>query len=372
MIFAVLLTILMPLGSVAEDAPLDVAMSPWDDVKVPAGAPVGKSLSGLALQVKASTPTIFQDRFELLSSDPDEGCEVPSEMLPTGPLEVTEFSFTEAPLDGNSFDLSFSSVDRLFVRNGAQLVSIDINGNVTTAPTSRALPDTLGLRFSSNGNLLVAAFQNGQILNISSDGTVSTYWQQGLVIPYGLFPSPDGSLFLTDFQAPLVGYVPPGAGQIVTLVQGAEFANSASGVVLDINRQIAFYVSYNLGRLFSIDVSSLEHIGKPQILYDLQADESGVRLSGLALDSCGHLYAVDQNQGGPGALYRFELDAPGTAVASVTKLATDFPNGISNCVFGEGPSWESFQTTLFCVGLAGTIHTVDVGVQGAPTAISVR
>jgi hypothetical protein len=283
---------------------------------------------------------------------------------------VAEFFFTDAPLDGNSFDLTFSSVGALLVRDRANLVAIDVDGNVNLFSVSRPLPATFGLRSDSSGGLLTATFPGSQILAIESSGIVTTYWDEALVIPYALFPTHDGGLFLTDFSVPLVGYIPPGAGGLVTLVQGTDFAASASGIVHDPDRDMVFYLSYELGLLYGLDVTNIGEPGKPQVLYDLRADEPNVRLSGVAMDICGHLYVVDENQGGPGALYRFELDASGTTVIAVTRLATDFPAGIANCVFAEGPSWDAYETTLFCVGLPGVIYTVDVGVQGAPTAIS--
>lgn len=336
-------------------------------IDIVAGDQVSEIHSAVDLGVKEAGPLIFDDRFEL---GPNAGCGPANDTLPAGPLNVAEFFFTGAPLDGNSFDLTFSSVGALLVRDGDNLVAIDIDGNVNMVPVSEQLPATLGLRLGSSGELLAAAFFESQILGVESSGTVTTYWDEELLIPYALFPTRDGGLFLTDFQVPLVGYIPPGAGELVTLVQGADFAATASGILHDPDRERVFYLSYDLGLLYGLDVTNIGEPGKPQLLYDLAADEPDVRLSGLAMDICGHLYVVDQNQGGPGALYRFELDVSGTAVVAVTKLATDFPAGIANCVFAEGPSWDAYETTLFCVGLPGVIYTVDVGVQGAPTAIS--
>lgn len=65
-----------------------------------------------------------------------------------------------------------------------------------------------------------------------------------------------------------------------------------------------------------------------------------------------------------------ELDAAGAPIGGAELLVEAFPDGVANAVFGQGPGWEAYDTTLFLVGLPGRIFMVDVGVPGAPTAVT--
>ncbi|MEX1365687.1 MAG: hypothetical protein AB1Z98_21345 [Nannocystaceae bacterium] len=290
--------------------------------------------------------------------------------LPTGPLMVDEFMFDGTPLDGNSEDLTFSTVGSLIVRNGADLVQIDPMGAVTTIPTSIALPDTLGTRWMIDGSLVSATFTTGELLRIQADGTVTTLWR-GQEIPNGVFAALDGNIFFTDFTVPQAGFIDAAGTMLTTFGTPAETAQ-ANGIVYDPDRNFVFYVTYNQGILWRVDVTDLSNPGPPQQVLTL-GNEGGadtVGLDGLALDECGNVYVVDQNTGAPGSLYRVNLDGAGEAVGPADLLVETFPDGIANAVFGQGPGWEAYETSLFLVGLPGRIFIVDVGIAGAPTPVS--
>lgn len=290
--------------------------------------------------------------------------------LPMGPLMVQEFMFTGTPLDDNAEDMTFSSLGSIIVRNGADLVQISPAGNVTTIPTMVALPDTLGLRWTNDGNIVAAAF-SGELLLIEPSGAVSQLWG-GLAIPNGVYPAIDGNIFFTDFSIPEAAFI-DGAGTMITeLGVGGVVAPQANGIVYDPDRNFVYYVSYGQGILWRVDVTDLGNPGMPQNILMIGPTSMGdqVGLDGMAMDACGNLYIVDQNQGAPGSLFRVELDAAGAPIGGAELLVEAFPDGVANAVFGQGPGWEAYDTTLFLVGLPGRIFMVDVGVPGAPTAVT--
>lgn len=294
-----------------------------------------------------------------------EGCQD----LPMGPLAVEEFLFDGSPLDGNSEDLTFSTVGDIIIRNGAELVQLSPAGVVTPIPTEVALPNTYGLRWSPAGNVIAASATTGEILQITPAGTVTALWS-GLGIPNAVHPALDGNIFISDYLGSLVAWIDPAGTMITALGAGGDEAPQANGVIYDPDRDLVYYVTYGPGTVMRVDVSDLANPGAPQLVATITSEGGAdqVGLDGLNMDVCGNLYIVDQNQGAPGSLYRLFLDGAGDVVGAPQLLVEAFPDGVANAQFAQGPGWEAFSTTLFAVGLPGRIFMVDVGVAGAPTA----
>lgn len=288
--------------------------------------------------------------------------------LPMGPLTVNEFMFEGTPLDGGSEDLTFSTLGSLIVRNGVDLVQIDPMGAVTNIPTSIALPDTLGTRWTIDGSLVTASPDTDELLRIADDGTVTSL-RRGLQTPNGIFAALDGNIFYTDFNIPQVA-VTDATGALISTIGSPKLTPQANGIVYDPDRNLVFYVTYGQGILWRSDVTDLNNPGTPEQVLTLgnEGAPDTVGLDGLALDECGNVYVVDQNTGAPGSLYRVNLDGAGEATGPADLLVEAFPDGIANAVFGQGPGWD--ETSLFLVGLPGRIFIVDVGIAGAPTPVS--
>jgi len=314
-------------------------------------------------------PSTSSDGGESSSSDDATGPGDPCDDLPAGPLAVQEFAFTGAPLDGNSEDLTFSSIGSLIVRNGVELVQISPAGAVTPIPTEVTLPNTYGLRWTPAGNVVAASATTGEILQITPVGTVTALWG-GLQIPNAVYPALDGNIFFTDYLGALAAWIDPAGAQLVELGAGGDEAPQANGIIYDPDRNFVYYVTYGPGVVFRVDVTDLQNPAAPQAIATIVSEGGAdqVGLDGLAMDACGNLYIVDQNQGAPGSLYRLNLDAAGDVVGAPQLLVEAFPDGVANAQFAQGPGWEAFATQMFAVGLPGRIFIVDVGVAGAPTA----
>lgn len=292
----------------------------------------------------------------------------PCDDLPMGPFVVEEFMFTGTPLDGNAEDLTFSSIGSIIVRNGDDLVQISPAGVVTTIVTEAPLPDTLGLRWTPAGTIVTAALAPGQILEITPAGVI-TQRLGGLGIPNAVYPALDGNIFFTDFTGALAAWLDP-TGDVTELGAGGDEAPQANGIIYDPDRDFVYYVAYGPGVVYRVDVSNLDNPGVPESIATIVSEGGGdqVGLDGVAMDACGNLYIVDQNQGDPGSLYRIFLDAAGDVVGAPQLMVEAFPDGVANPVFAQGPGWEAFDTSVFAIGLPGRIFMVDVGVAGAPTA----
>ncbi len=289
------------------------------------------------------------------------------DMLPAGPLPFDEFMFDGTPLDGNSEDMSFSTEGNIIVRNGPDLVRISPAGVVTVLNTSVPLNDTLGLRWTVDDTIVINSLAPGEILEIDPVTGNVAQLEGGLGFPNALFPALDGNIFFSDFTGQLIAWMDPAGATVTTLAAGGDDAPQANGTIYDPDRNYVYYVSYGPGLIWRVDVTDLNNPGTPENIGNIPV--ASVGLDGLALDACGNLYVVDQQQGGPGALYRIILDDLGDIVGAPEAIVPAFPAGVANAVFAQGPGWEAYENTIFVVGLPGRIFTVDVGVPGAPTPV---
>lgn len=306
------------------------------------------------------------------SSGTDTGGD-PCDALPGGPLAPVEFNFDGSPLDGNAEDMTFSAVGTIIARNGDDLVQIDPAGTVTNIPVMTPLPATLGLRWTTAGNIVTADRDTGALLQITPAGVVTELWG-GLTIPNGVYPAIDGNIFFTDFVQARAAYIDAAGTAEVVLGEGGAEAPQTNGIIYDPDRDFVYYVSYGPGIVWRVDVSDLANPGNPENILTIAAQGPGdtVGLDGLAMDVCGNLYVVDQNgdEAVPGSLFRVNLDAAGDPIGDAELLVEAFDANVANAVFAQGAGWEAYPTTLFLVGLPGRIFTVDVGIEGAPTAVT--
>lgn len=269
------------------------------------------------------------------------GCEG----LPAGPFtpEVVTDVF------GGSEDLAFDGLGYLAAKAGDAVLLVDAALSPTTLATP--VPKAYGLRFMVGGDLAVALPDDGKILRITRLGVI-TDLATGLGGPNGLFPGLDGSLWVTEFAGARVSRIRPDLTTEI-IVQGAE-ATAANGIVHDIVRQRLFFTNYASGRIASVDVPEGGTPGTPIEVVTLQG-----RPDGLALDACGHLYAVDQQNS---RLYRIWLDPAGVALGEPELLA-DHPTNVANAQFGRGVGFDPLS--IYTAGNPGVIYRIPVGVAGA-------
>lgn len=244
-------------------------------------------------------------------------------------------------------DIAFDGKGHLAGKKGDTLILAQSNGMSTVlAP---ALPLAAGLRYLSDGNLVVALPSQGKVVRVSAAGEVSD-WLMGISVPNGVYPDFSGNVWLTEFGADRVLRV-DAAGNITPIAMG-DAAKRANGILFDEVRKLLFFTNYEEGRIRSVDVSGLG----PFVANEAVVVRAS-KFDGLALDRCGHLYAVDNAND---RLYRSRLDASGKVLC--TELLASFPTSVANAQFGKGPGFD--PATLYVTGEPGKVYAVPVGVPG--------
>ncbi len=229
-------------------------------------------------------------------------------------------------------------------KDGNSIIAVDAADQVTVVAP---LPgQSYGLRYGASGSLFVAQPSQGKIVEVAG-GDVSDF-ATGLSGPNGVYADFDGNLWVTEFSGGRVIKIDSAGGKS-TVVDGQ---NSPNGVVLDVARSLLFYTSYQNGRVFHIDPAGATA--------PVQVAQIAGALDGLALDSCGNVYVVDQSKS---ELWRLNLDATGALIGEPEFIAK-FPDNVANVQFGSGEGWQT--TSLYGGGTDGVVFEVPVGVPGAP------
>ncbi len=274
------------------------------------------------------------------------GDEFDCDAIPAGPFApVEQFSGFNG-----SEDLAFDGQGGMAGKNGGNVIVVDSAG---TEIASYSDPGpAYGLRFTADGNILVAHFQTGVISQIAPDGSSSDL-ATGIGGVNGLYPDFDGNVWATDFSR-VVRY--DAAGTPTTIVSGGD-GSGANGIIYDPDRGVAFFTNYGAGRLAKVDIGA---DGSPGAVTAL-ATVPGALFDGLSLDVCGNLYAVDN---GNARVYRLSLDADANAIGEATDIVDGNMQNIANAQFGRGDGFE--ETSLYAAGNPGVVYRIDVGVPGAP------
>jgi sugar lactone lactonase YvrE len=232
------------------------------------------------------------------------------------------------------------------------VIVVDADGTETASFADSG--PAYGVRFTADGNLLVAHVMSGVIASIGPDGS-STNFVTGIGGVNGLYPDLDGNVWVTDFGS-VRRY--DAAGTPTMIVGGGE-ASGANGIVFDPDRSVAFFTNYGAGRVAKVDIGEDGSPGDVTALGTV----GGARFDGLSLDACGNLYVVDNNLGDE-TVYRLMLDEDANAVGELTDIVDGgFPTNVANAQFGRGTGFEA--TGLYVTGTPGVVYRLDVGVPGA-------
>ncbi|WP_437807851.1 SMP-30/gluconolactonase/LRE family protein [Sorangium sp. So ce1078] len=263
-----------------------------------------------------------------------------------GPFEPTLIT----NVFSGSEDFAFDGQGYLVAKQGPNLVRFDATGQTSNFAS---LPgNVLGLRYRPNGTLVAARPSQGDVVQISTAGIVSEY-VEGLQDPNGLSPDTDGNVWATDLAGGRVLRLNPDA-TVDEIASGAPEVSQPNGIVFDPARRAVFYTNSSAGEIRRIDLAA------PDARPALVATVASATLDGIVLDTCGHLYTIDNKDR---ELYRVRLDAGGAALGEPELLAS-FPTGVANAQFGSGPGFNT--KTLYVGGAAGSIYAVAVGIVGAP------
>ena len=312
------------------------------------------SSSGLTTASSSSSSTTSVDGSESSSSsDTDEatgsttgGEQIDCTAIPEGPF-APNVQFM--PFNGSE-DLGFNGLGGLAGKDGGNIIIVDSEG-VETASYPDAFNPSYGLRFTVDGDLLVAHPSQGEIGRIGSDGSIDVF-ASGLGGVNGVYPDLDGNVWVTNFG--IVGRY-SADGTLDTLVSGADAANS-NGIVYDPDRSVAFYTNYGAGRVLKVDIMDDGTAGDVTALGQV----GGAAFDGLALDACGNLYAVDN---GTPRVFRLMLDENAEAIGELTDIVDGNMQNVANAQFGRGEGFD--PNSIYVTGNPGVVYRLEVGVPGA-------
>jgi len=259
-----------------------------------------------------------------------------------GPLWPVEVS---AAFSGSE-DIAFDGQSILVGKRGDQLLKVDSGGVETVL--ADGIPKAYGLRYRSDGDLVVALPSDGKLIAVSPSGDV-TELAVGLQGPNGVYVDLMDRIWVTEFGGSRVIRLEKDLS--ITLI--VEDAQAPNGIVYDPERDVLFYTNYQAGLIRSVHFDG----GAPEPSVVIGSIDGAP--DGLVLDACGNLYVVDQ---GKSRLYRVRLDGEGEPVGEATLLA-DFPSNVANAQFGAGTGFV--DSSLYLGGNPGVIYRLDVMVSGA-------
>ncbi|WP_437686218.1 SMP-30/gluconolactonase/LRE family protein [Sorangium sp. So ce176] len=266
--------------------------------------------------------------------------------LAPGPIEPTRIT----DVFSGSEDFAFNGQGHIVAKQGPNLIRYDATGQTSNFAS---LPGAvLGLRYRPDGTLVAALPELGAVVAISTIGVVSDL-VEGLSTPNGLSADADGNVWATEMAGNRVIRLNPDA-TVDEIAGGEPEVSQPNGIVFDPARNVVFYTNASAGEIRRIDLAA------PGARPALVTTVASAVLDGLVLDTCGHLYTVDNKDR---ELYRVRLDATGAALGEPELLAS-FPTSVANAQFGSGPGFNG--KTLYVGGAAGSIYAVALDIGGAP------
>lgn len=281
------------------------------------------------------------------SGGPDEGCAA----LPAGPFAP---ELLWEGYDGSE-DLGFDGAGGLALKKQGALVVVTADQQETVL--TGGLPQVYGTRALTGGGFVMALPGAGELQVVPAGGGPAMVVASGLEGPNGIYVDPVGDVWVTEFGGARV--VRFAADWSSVPIFTGPVAESANGIVFDPDRAVVFFTNYGAGWLMRVPIE----MGLPAGMPELVAEVPGAKLDGLALDACGHVYAVDQ---GKSQLYRIRLNSDANQVGEAELLSV-FPENVANAQFGRGPGFDPER--LYVAGNPGAVYTVAVGVPGAPIGL---
>lgn len=304
------------------------------------------------------------------SGDTEDPIIYPAECdaLAAGPFTVDAHGLLFPPSgeDNGAEDLAMDGNGGFVGRSGDGLIRVDMDS--LDATMLEGVPEidssTLGMRYLANGDLAMLQRAEGT-LQVLAGATLEVELED-LQLPNAVYPDPNGMLWLSEFTAGRITRWDRAAGGAP--VEIATGIGGANGVVFDPLRSIAFFVGYNDGQLWRTAIAADgAAIGQAVLVTELDGNSDGV-----ALDVCGNLYIVDQGgaggfvtAGNTSRLDRVRMNDLGE-LELLEQIATLPDAQVANVAFGDG----AFASTVFLTGLPGEVFSIDVQIDGAPTAVT--
>ncbi len=298
--------------------------------------------------------------------------------LAPGPFEPESHGVLFVPIlagnGGGSEDMAADGMGGLVGRQQDTLIRADFTAGfalteLCTPPTELGL-STLGMRFLSNGDLVLAQNTAHRVDLVHPDCSVEMLFDTGPgTSPNGIWIDTEDRIWFAEFNGGRIGRYDRDAGQIVDITT----IQSADGILFDPLRGMLFYNSYLQSQVWRVAISPDGNAaGTPTMVIDLSGEDAPSEgADGMAMDVCGNLYVADQGgiggamTNGTSRVYRVEMSDSGVS-QGVSEIIT-LPNAqVGSVVWGDGDS----ATTIFMSGVPGVVYSADVEITSAATATS--
>ncbi len=301
---------------------------------------------------------------EAESGSTDTGSDLPCEVF-QGPYDVVEFIELEG---SGAEDLSFSPAGGVFATMSDNVLQA-ITPSLDVTPISDVFPlgITTGTRYLENGDILVAGYPQDTIFRVDGvSGAVTPMSEDPLLNgPNQIVPDMMGNLWVSSSENSRILVLDVTTGDATEFLSGNSTVGFANGLIVDWSRMRVFWTDYDGGLVKYAEFDDkMAPVGTSVELADI-----GGFPDGMAQDSCGYLYTVDEsNQGAvPSRLIRIFIDEVGNRIGEPDEMISNLEGGLANPVFAQGAGWEDYDGHLFITGFNGVLFTVDIMVQGAPS-----
>lgn len=275
---------------------------------------------------------------------------------PTLPVDCGSLP-SEGPVSYTTFDIStqedfdFDADGRLIYVDGGSM-SPNLLGTDTSGSTSVVavgLPDTRGISVLPDGNVAVALFADGRIIEVDPNTGATDNLLTGLSGPNAVEIDDTDTIYFTDYG--VVRKLELSTGEATTLAEGFIFPN---GLSLDEDHD-TLYIADNLVGIFRMSLEPGGTWSEPDLV--IEAGPYAMSFDALEVDACGNLYVLGFDNG---ALYRFD------PVTFEPTLLIDFPQptgaGYNAIHWGSGVG--GWRRDVLYVTNRDQIFGAEVGVPG--------
>ncbi len=272
--------------------------------------------------------------------------------LPVSHTAITGFSGSE--------DFAFDKEGNLVsTREGNMTRQKKSGGRTLLSPN---VGETAGTRFLSNGDLVVAQVDRGELWKIASDGSTQTILS-GLVYPNGVEVDRDGFVYVSELDAGRIRRINPDNGDATIIATGLEAPN---GVSFSPDYKTLYVNSFGGGTVHKITVDGNGDWSAPELLGRVPKSTgggglpsggfpgAGGGLDALTVDECGNVYVTEYELG---IIWRFSPEG-------VREKVVELPSfWIPNMHWGSGVGgWD--ENILYVMDRElGRLFELDLGVR---------
>ncbi len=268
--------------------------------------------------------------------------------IPAGPFSLTE-------VGGNAIaseDLAFDNAGNLVGSNDSSIFKSPRVGMRTTFVPS--LNFRAGMRYASNGDLLVNNDSNGSLVRVLPNGD-KTPILSGLSYPNGMEAGIDGYIYITEHDAMRVRRVHPETGEF-TIISNGEITNP-NGLTFNEDYTALYIGAFSgVGTIYKLPIGP---DGTPGELEPWATDVGTGYLDGMGVDACGNVYVADY---GASIIYRITPDGQ-TKTPFITSEVY-----MPNMQWGSGMGGWNPEAVYIPDGWEHKVYEVVIGVPSKQKA----